>query len=108
VWKINRKLTFNYGLRYEYSSLPQPTITNPDYPQTSRIPAPTKNFAPRLNLSYSLRQRTVIRAGYGIFYGRFHGALLQTFFFNNAKYQSNFTVFPTDAAAPVFPNILPS
>ena len=36
------------------------------------IPPPNKDFAPRVSLSYSLNDRTVIRAGYGIFYARVH------------------------------------
>ncbi len=38
TWKLSRKVTFSYGLRYEKSWLPQPTITNPDWPQTGSIP----------------------------------------------------------------------
>ena len=31
------------------------------------------NFAPRLGISYSLNNRAVVRAGYGIFYGGVEG-----------------------------------
>ena len=34
TWKISKRLTFNYGLRYEKTWIPQPTIVNPDYPAT--------------------------------------------------------------------------
>jgi outer membrane receptor for ferrienterochelin and colicin len=106
MWKLSKKLTFSYGLRYEKSWLPQPTIANPAWPQTGSIPQQNKNFAPRLNLSYSLDDRTVIRAGYGIFYARIHGNLLDTLFLGNGKYQTAISAGPT--IGPVFPNILPS
>jgi len=108
TWKVSKKVTFSYGVRYEKAWLPQPTITNPDYPQTGSIPAANKNFAPRVNLSYSINDRTVIRAGYGIFYARIHGNLLDTLFLGNGKYQTSISVGPTVAGAPAFPNILPS
>jgi hypothetical protein len=108
TWKLSRKLTFSYGLRYEKAWLPQPTITNPDYPQTGHIPERNKNFAPRVNLTYSLDDRTVIRAGYGIFYARIHGNLLDTLFLGNGKYQTSISVSPTLAGAPTFPNVLAS
>ncbi len=108
VWKVNRKLTFNYGLRYEYTKVPQPTITNPDYPQTGIIHSSPTQFGPRASLAYSVSEKTVIRAGYGIFHARFHGAALNTFFLTNGKYQANYSLTPTDGAAPVFPNILSS
>ena len=106
VWKIGKRFTLNYGVRYEYTALQQPKVTNADYPQTGRINSPKKNFAPRLSLSYALNQKTVVRAGYGISYARFHGAVLNTLYLTNANYQASYTVFPTDAAAPLFPNIL--
>ena len=38
-FRINSRLLFNYGVRYDYTKIPQPTITNPDYPQTGVIPS---------------------------------------------------------------------
>ncbi len=106
TWKVSRKVTFSYGLRYEKSWLPQPTITNPDWPQTGSIPQQNKNFAPRVSLSYSVDDRTVIRAGYGMFYARVHGNLLDTLFLGNGKYQTAISAGPSVVGAPVFPNIL--
>jgi hypothetical protein len=106
TWKLSRKVTLGYGLRYEKSWLPQPTITNPDYPATGRIPEQNKNFAPRVSLSYAVDDRTVIRAGYGIFYARIHGNLLDTLFLGNGKYQTSISIAPSAPGAPTFPNIL--
>ncbi len=108
TWKLSKKVTFNYGLRYEKSWLPQPTITNPDWPQTGSVPQQNKNFAPRVSLSYSIDDRTVIRAGYGMFYARIHGNLLDTLFLGNGKYQTAISINPSQAGSPVFPNILSS
>ena len=110
-FRATPKLTLNLGVRYDYSQLPQPTVTNPDYPQTAKINSPGKNFAPRLGFSYSLNPKTVLRGGYGIFYARFHGALLQTLFLANGVYQPAVALQSTNAtdlaAGPVFPNKLP-
>jgi outer membrane receptor protein involved in Fe transport len=106
TWKLTQRFTLNWGLRYEKSFLPQPTITNPDYPQTGIVPQDNNNVAPRLSLSYSLNNRTVVRAGYGIFYGRIHGLLLDTFFIGNGRYQTNISIVPSQAGAPIFPSVL--
>jgi hypothetical protein len=108
VWKLNKRLTLNYGIRYEKTFIPQPTIVNPDYPATGHIPSTNKDFAPRLSLSYSINDRTVIRAGYGIFFARFHGNMLDSLFLGNGKYQTAISVNNTAVGGAVFPNILPS
>ena len=108
TWKLSKRLTFGYGIRYEHTWIPQPTIINPDYPQTGTIPNPRKEFSPRLSLNYSLGDRTVIRAGYGMFYARFHGNMLDTMFLGNGHYQTSISINGTTAGAPIFNGALPS
>jgi carboxypeptidase family protein/TonB-dependent receptor-like protein len=104
MWKITPKLTFNYGLRYEYSVLPQPKITNPNYSQTGHIPSAGRNFAPRVGFAYSINNKTVFRAGYGLFYARYISALIQNLFTNNDVYTQSLSINnPSSAGAPVFP-----
>ncbi len=82
-WQVNRKLVFNYGVRYEYQSPyseKNNNISNFD-PATKQLQLagrggnsktlvkPDKNnFMPRLGIAYKLDDRTVLRAGYGVFY----------------------------------------
>jgi len=110
-FRLNASLTLNYGVRYEYAQLPQPKLINPDYPQTGRIPSARTNFAPRLGLAWSFnKSRTVIRAGYGVFYARYQGGMVSTFFLENGLYQKSISLngsLPVDLAlGPVFPNRL--
>ena len=114
VWRVSPRFTLNYGVRYEKASLPQPPKNstggplNTDYAQTAVIPQDNNNFAPRLSLSYSWNDKTVVRAGYGIFYARIHGNLLDTLFLGNGRYQTNISINNTQTGAPVFPTIFPS
>lgn len=68
-WRITPKLTLNYGGRYDFESGLE-SLVNTDH----------HNFAPRIGLSFSPDPKTVIRAGYGIFYDRY----TLTFFFVSA------------------------
>jgi outer membrane receptor protein involved in Fe transport len=112
-FRVTQALTLNYGLRYEYTSFSQPAVVNPDYPkETGRIPEPGKNFAPRIGIVYNFnRGRTVLRAGYGIFFARFQGGMINTFFLENGVYQKQISLnsaVPADLAlGPVFPRVLP-
>jgi len=58
-WRITPSFTLNYGLRYELDSQFAPLTTY------------TKDFAPRISFAWDPLKdhKTVIRGGYGIFYG---------------------------------------
>jgi hypothetical protein len=111
-FRVTNSLTLTMGVRYEFSNMPQPKVTNPAYPQTGVIHEPNKNFAPRFGVAYAFPdQKTVLRGGYGIFYARIPGALLQQFFLVNGVYQPSVSLNSTQpsdvAAGPVFPGRLP-
>ena len=108
-WKVTSKFTVNLGLRYEYTVIPQPTMVNSAYPQTGRIPSASRNFAPRVGLAYALNDKTVVRAGYGIFYARYETTLIQNLFIDNNNYTQSLSFnSPTQTGAPVFPYQLTS
>lgn len=81
-WQVTRKLTFDYGVRYERypfatrdhfgGNIYDPT-TNLSYlggvngvPENAGVDVGFGQLAPRLGIAYRLNDKTVIRAGYGI------------------------------------------
>jgi hypothetical protein len=112
-FRIRPNITLQYGVRYEYSDLPQPHEENPEYPGTGRIVPVKTNFAPRLGGVWAIdRARTALRGGFGMFYARYHSGLLSTFFEENGIGQSTIHLdkgfFGAPPSGPVFPLTLPS
>ena len=65
-WRVTSKLTLNYGLRWDFESGLSQYVNN-DY----------RGWQPRVGVAYSPDNKTVVRAGFGLFYDRYD----MTFFF---------------------------
>ncbi len=90
TWKITRKISFDYGVRYDYQtgwselhkrgSSFSPFISNPAAGGLRGATAYEKDGAftktykygigPRLGLAYQIDSKTVLRAGWGLVYGQ--------------------------------------
>jgi hypothetical protein len=102
-WKASSRLTFNVGARYDLEFV-------------KTIATDRNNVSPRAGFAWTpfASRRTVVRGNFGIFYDRVPlravaNALLSS---NNttditATSQLSVGLSPTQAGAPVFPNIVP-
>jgi hypothetical protein len=118
-WKVSPRLTLELGVRYDYEFLPSP-VTNltsaatgyTPYAQLSNHPSDKNNVGPRIGFSYDAHGdgTTVIRGGYGMFYGRItNGVLLNTLLNTgspNGQYTT--TIKPTTTGAPLLPELVGS
>lgn len=110
-WHVNQRLTFNLGIRYDIEKLREPLVFNPDPGlaalgvNTKRINFDRNNFGPRLGLAYKpfSSDRLVVRAGYGIFYGRTPAIMTGTAASQNAINVQTLS-FNAATAKALFPN----
>ena len=97
-WRITRRLSLTYGLRYEINPAPHAlddkdpaTLIQVDDPKTFALGPPGQhlwkttydNFAPRFGVHFQLSQKpgkeTSVRGGYGLFYDLGNGVAGQAF-----------------------------
>jgi len=108
-YRMSRNLTVNLGLRYDYFGIVQekhgmfnnvdPTTGNPFAVGGGRLYQPDyNNWAPRVSVAWDVtgHQKTVVRAGYGIFYD----ATSQDMFLGHLPFSTLFDPGPAYSGLP--------
>lgn len=120
-WKITPRLTLELGVRYDHETIPSPDAallapTGSFTPLAAQSNHPSDNFdfGPRVGFSYDVfgGGKTVLRGGYGLYYGRItNGNILQVLFNTGspkAQYNTNFKNNPNQSGftqGPLLPSI---
>ncbi len=110
--RLTPRLTLNFGLRYELQSLPDPQIPNSLESRTSQFPSDKNNFGPRIGFAIDATGdgKTSVRGGYGLYYGRLINSTISNAITNTgvSAGQVQFSLLPSQAGSPVYPNVLAS
>jgi hypothetical protein len=120
-WRYTPRLTVNIGMRWEFEKLPAPQIPNNQSNlasqtfgprQTHTFPDDKNNFGPRIGFAWDMKGtgKSVLRGGYGIYYGRFINSTISNAITNTgspgSQLQFQLNAATTPATAPIFPNTL--
>jgi len=111
-WRITRKLTINYGLRWDYFSPPSeeenrwsnfnPNTGKEDVAGRNGVSTTAdvlpfrKDFGPRLGFAFQALQKTVLRGGFGLFYNASGSEALNMRLARNIPYGLTSSVSPGD------------
>jgi hypothetical protein len=128
-WQVRSNFTLNYGLRWEAQIFPKPVIppsqtayaallSNPNFPSDGTLHSPKKEFQPRVGIAWDISKRgkSVLRASYGIYYGRQNMLSQVGSITDNGAQQFGitcastfaFTCFGASTQPPTWPNIIPA
>ncbi len=110
TFRANSRLTLNIGLRYDLFTIPQPPMPNTLTPlttlYTSTINIPKNQLAPRFGAAWQVTPNTVLRTGYGIFYGKTTNTTYYATRAENGVIQQTFNCTPATCPSLAFPNVI--
>jgi hypothetical protein len=127
-WQVRPNLTLSLGLRWEAQIFPKviipPTqtayaslLSNPNFPSDGTLHSPKKEFQPRVGFAWNIggKGKSVLRASYGIFYGRQNMLTQVGSITDNGAQQFGivcassfaFTCFGAATRPPTWPGIVP-
>jgi Carboxypeptidase regulatory-like domain/TonB dependent receptor len=94
-WKVTPKLLLSLGVRYDVQLVPQPdrpnTTSTPAFNATSVINTDYHMAAPRIGFAWTPHEGTVVRGGYGLFFGLTSNSTWYTLRRENGVYQQQFS-----------------
>jgi hypothetical protein len=103
-WKVTPKLLIQAGVRDDVQLVPGPDLPNLTDPlttlYTSQLNPNLKMVQPRLGFNWNVHSGTVIRGGYGLFYGQIYNSAYYNIRRENGVYQKLYTINPVAANAP--------
>ena len=102
AWRLTPHLRVDAGARYEYFRMPEPQHANGtldsvfgSFAATNFLSGDPGNLAPHLAIAYGFHDRTVVRLGYSIHFGRVTGRTLQQVLQNTALPSSTYNIHLT-------------